>query len=398
MGRFNLILANRWSFPVDNGGVTMHNINLVYALHHKFKLMMLSLNNYDNNEFHQNINVPFFGVNIKNLPFSYLLGKNQFVGNTMRSYNDYIISKEMAKVLDQISFDIVEFMDIHSESYVFLKRRARSRIKSKKVVIRAHTPWGLLRTTYLPKEIQGVDGYYAYDREYFCFHHCDAITTPSQDLKNRLMELYHLPDSKITVIHNLLDTDHFKPIDTINKANSFTFLHVGRFERAKGVVTMVKAFVELARMYPEIRLINVGEPRGSAYEQCHKLLTEAKLIDRVTFTGYVPYETLPEYYAIADTVIVPSEIYESFSFTAAQAMACGKWLIISDTGGMPETIVKGKYGAIFPKGDVHDLVLKMNESLFKTYQCSDCIDYSRISFGIKSLGERYLSFYSGLHS
>ena len=125
------------------------------------------------------------------------------------------------------------------------------------------------------------------------------------------------------VIPNIVDTDHFMPLPReMNKP--FTFLHVGRFERAKGVVTLTKAFIEFAKVNKDCILINVGVPRGPVYKYCHELLKGANMINKVKFAGFVPYDKLPGFYANADAVVVASEIYESFSYTVAQAMACGK--------------------------------------------------------------------------
>ena len=36
------------------------------------------------------------------------------------------------------------------------------------------------------------DFWYAFEKERFCFHHCDAISTPSHDLKQKIIELYQV--------------------------------------------------------------------------------------------------------------------------------------------------------------------------------------------------------------
>ena len=77
---------------------------------------------------------------------------------------------------------------------------------------------------------------------------------------------------------------------------------------------------------------------------------------RVFFKKFVSYELLPKFYERANLIIVPSEIYESFSYTVAQGMACGKIVIASNLGGIPETIDHGKAGLLFEPGDTQDLI------------------------------------------
>ena len=89
------------------------------------------------------------------------------------------------------------------------------------------------------------------------------------------------------------------------------------------------------------------------------LIRENKLDQKVIFTGFIDYLDLPEFYAKSDIVVVPSEIYESFSYTVAQGMACGKPVIASDIGGIPETINYGNAGLLFEPGNVDQLTDKI---------------------------------------
>ena len=54
-------------------------------------------------------------------------------------------------------------------------------------------------------------------------------------------------------------------------------LHVGRFERAKGVETLVKSFVELSKNLKNIELINIGQARGPSLKICMDFLEKENL-------------------------------------------------------------------------------------------------------------------------
>lgn len=395
--KLKFTLASRWLSPSSQGGVSMHNGYLVSALKEDVNFRLISVKDSVNSAYYTQEGIPFTGVSIKLPTILAKLAVFNQAKNALRSYKDWLISLEMAKVLEKDPPDVVEFMDIHSESYAFLKRNPKGKRKSK-VVIRSHTPWGVLRPTYFPDEIKGVDGWWAVKREKYCFHNCDAITTPSQDLKDQLIKVYKLEAKKITVIPNLLDTHHFKPIPVNKSADVFTFLHVGRFERAKGVITMIKAFIALANETEQsIRLVNVGTPRGKALPLCMELLKQANLEDKVEFTGFVPYEDLPIYYAQSDAVIVPPEIYESFSYTAAQAIACGKPVIASNSGGMPETTQNGNFGVVFKAQDEGSLKNSMNKLLASDatdkVKTKKLADYAYKSFSVGSLRSTLLNYY-----
>lgn len=396
MNPIKFVLASRWIAPNNQGGVAMHHGYLAGILKDFCKLHLISLESNLNKEHYQTEKISFSGIKTKQKWFTSILNKLTSGKNFNRFLHDDQVSKEFSKVLlHHADANVVEFMDIHSEGLTFLKQRDPSKVK---VHIRSHTPWTLLRETYTEQERKGIDAWFATSREHYCFHAADVVSTPSQDLKRQLIQLFDLPADKIKVIPNLLDTDHFKPMEVRRQADEFVFLHVGRFERAKGVLTLTKAFIELAKIYPQVRLINVGKPRGAAYETCKQWIEEAGLSHSVTFTGFVPYDDLPLWYAKANVVVVPPEIYESFSYTVAQAMACGKWVIASNSGGMPETLNFGEFGAIFEKGNSQALLSKMTEAL--NQQKTDNLEarcYAEAQFGLQKNGTRFKEFYQQLY-
>jgi len=147
----------------------------------------------------------------------------------------------------------------------------------------------------------------------------------------------------------------------------------------------------------DCRLINIGVPRGSVYKYCHELLKSANLINKVIFAGFIPYDKLPAFYANADAVVVASEIYESFSYTVAQAMACGKPVLSSSIGGISETLNNGKVGLLYEAGNNNELIegltyLYNNNNLRKKLG-NDARKYSVENFSTKKLKNIYLKYY-----
>ena len=189
----------------------MHNHYLLEILKGKMDIAFISSQIKINESYYSKKKIKFNGISNYLPLFFWRLIKNKSLQNGLRSFQDWQISKEMARNLDYHSADVIEFMDIHSEGYVYLRRNPASSRKTK-VIIRSHTPWGLLRSFYSDNERQGFDSWWSFNREKYCFQSCDAITVPSMDLKGRLIELYNLPEEKITVIPNIINTDHFIPL------------------------------------------------------------------------------------------------------------------------------------------------------------------------------------------
>jgi glycosyltransferase involved in cell wall biosynthesis len=373
----------------------MHNHYLLNVLEKKFKCNSISAISEINSVSSKNNGVGYSGIPITEHSNISQFLKIPILKNAARSFVDQKISKLFAEKLKKESGHI-EFMDIHSEGYILLKNNPKKR---KNVVIRSHTPFGLLRQYYNKNELKGVDTWFAFEREKKCFNWAGIITTPSKNLKSRICEMYRIDQDKVQVIPNLLDTNHFSP-KVMEDSQDFTILHVGRFERAKGVETLIKSFISLSKKFNNLKLINVGTPRGPSFNKCMDLLKKNNLDQKVIFTGFVDYPDLPEFYAKSDIVVVPSEIYESFSYTVAQGMACGKPVIASEIGGIPETTNYGNAGLLFEPGNVDQLTGKI-EMLYANADKREefgrkarnyIVDYC----SIESLKAKYIEFYQSI--
>tara|TARA_B100002052_G_C15884465_1_gene600911 strand:- start:796 stop:2025 length:1230 start_codon:yes stop_codon:yes gene_type:complete len=390
--QFNLVC--RWAFPTEQGGIPMHNYFLLQMLNPFFKCKSFTFSSIDYNVILNN------GVEYEKLEIPFMINKisnmrGSFIKNITRSISDRLLSKEIDNKLI-MNDGLVEFMDIHSEGFTFLKNRPNKRNRT---IIRAHTPFGLLRKYLYKEELKGVDGWFAYKREKKCFKWAGQITTPSEDLKNKIIDLYNIKSEKIYILPNIIDTNHFRPMQK-SKSDYFKILYIGRFERTKGVETLTKAFINLSKIYNNIKLINVGEARGPSLKKCMKWIDKEGLSKNVQFTGFVKYEELPSYYASADVVIIPSEIYESFSYTVAQGMACGKPVIASKIGGIPETLDHGNSGILFSPGDIENLSEKI-KLLYNNKEKARIIgENARLfcsnNFSMEILQPKYLAFYQSI--
>jgi len=385
-------LSCRWAFPESSGGVAMHNYFLINALQNDFQGELISLYSEKNYSYYQNSGLKFSSINGSGDMKNSINLKYSFLKNAQRSCSDYIISKYFGDNL-QKKVGLVEFMDIHSEGYYYLKKNPSKRPTT---IIRSHTPFTLLKKYYHKEELLGVNTWFATEREKKCFDWVKNITTPSVDLKNQLINIFNINSEKITVIPNILDTHHFKP-EKKSVSKNIVILHVGRFERAKGVETLIKSFIQIAKKYQNVELINVGSPRGNALKKCQIELSKYNLLDRVSFTGFVQYENLPSYYHNADLVVVPSEIYESFSYTVAQGMACGIPVIASKIGGISETVDHGKAGVLFNPSDHNQLSEKIEELIQNKTMREDlgikARKFAVDNYSFEALKPKYIEYY-----
>lgn len=143
------------------------------------------------------------------------------------------------------------------------------------------------------------------------------------------------------IIPNGVDLERFNtrvlPIEQW-RDGFFNILFVGRIEKRKGLIYLLRAFQILKRRYTSSRLIIVGD--GDQRENCESFVREKKLKE-VIFVGTVASDTLPEYYRTADLFVSPAIHGESFGIVLLEAMASGTPIVAFANQGYQE-VLKGK--------------------------------------------------------
>jgi D-inositol-3-phosphate glycosyltransferase len=184
----------------------------------------------------------------------------------------------------------------------------------------------------------------------------------------------------VVVIPPGVDTGRFYPIP-MDEAKEFVgispadqmILFVGRIEPLKGIDTLLEAFSQLNRqsfLHSHRLCLAVigGEPDVTPEQmtaemaRLRALSASLGLGDMVTFLGRRDQDTLPYYYSAAEAVVVPSH-YESFGLVALEAMACGRPVVASETGGLAYLVRDGETGFHVPAGDAGPLAARLRELL-----------------------------------
>lgn len=276
-----------------------------------------------------------------------------------RPVMQWLYSRRVASVLAGLEKsempDLVEFADIEAEGFWYLKRKKRSRVS-----VRCHTPSFVLRKYYNPEEMP-YDTDCISQMEKFCIRNADVLTAPSGDMARVIAAECGVFAEKIHVIPNALDTEIFKTAENIGKQkNGVTVLHVGRLQRAKGVGVLMSAIPEILKRVPETRFVFVGSDYSDGAGSTWRKRIETELAAKnaagcIEFTGDISFGDLREWYGRAAIAVVPSLLYESFSYTSAQAMAAGVPVVASRIGGIPETVKDGVSGILFETGNADEL-------------------------------------------
>ncbi len=184
-------------------------------------------------------------------------------------------------------------------------------------------------------------------------------------------------------------------------------MFVGRIEPLKGIDTLLRAMALINGRYPEV-VDNVcvaiigGDPWSDDLDEemtrLHALRQELGVHDFVTFLGAKDQNTLPNYYAAAEMVIMPSH-YESFGMVALEAMATGTPVIASEVGGLAFLIRDGENGFHVPSRDPEALAERIYE-LLTNPKCRDylgrqALDYAK-QYAWPIIVDRMLHVYQSL--
>ncbi len=170
------------------------------------------------------------------------------------------------------------------------------------------------------------------------------------------------------VIFNGVDTAQFTPDadgDDPRRAfgfapDSIVFGFAGRLVGWKGLAFALRALAEPALQAHNVQLAIVGE--GPAKPSLQALAHELNIAERVSFHGALPHAALPRFYRAINAGVFPSIADEAFGITIAEAMSCGKPVIASHIGGIPEVVGnEGGCGLLVPPADAAALAAAMRD-------------------------------------
>ncbi|MDB6028114.1 MAG: hypothetical protein JWM68_4337 [Verrucomicrobiales bacterium] len=206
------------------------------------------------------------------------------------------------------------------------------------------------------------------------------IIAISQNTSQDIQRFFHLPSSKITVIHNGLDHRRFVPaaddsakhwIAQRHGIKTRFFLYVARFEHpGKNHVRLVQAFNDFKQETGSDWQLILGGADWNGAEVIHDAIAKSPFVEEIRHIGFVPDKDLPRLYQAANIFVYPS-LYEGFGMPPLEAMASGCPVISSARGSLAEVI--GDAAEIVDPESVVSMKealrrLSRNSSLCETFQ------------------------------
>jgi glycosyltransferase involved in cell wall biosynthesis len=196
--------------------------------------------------------------------------------------------------------------------------------------------------------------YYAYK---YILRRFDLLLPCSEYCLQESQNFWHLPEQKLRVLYNGVNTEQFRPDptsaagerDRLGIGQRPVVLYVGRVCKQKGSDVLLEAMALLNARRSDIQLVVAG-PIGQ-FGLTDDPNRWRERIEQVggLYLGAVEESRLSAIYNLADVFVMPTRLLEMFGMAAVEAQACGKPVIASDCGGLCE-VVPDDCGARFPAG------------------------------------------------
>jgi len=302
------------------------------------------------------------GVNVRYFPLSkliWILPK----GGKRKTVERYILHPWLLKTIKNGDINVLH-MNFASKSELFLRAKKKYDVP-------------LVYTNHYVPEAEPLDALSTNDfsfneeEKFWIPRVCEQaseVVTVSKYAKRRLKEEFGI-DSRF--IYHGVDLNRYNPF-LPKKRKSLGFetdekvvLYVARFGHHpyKDPFTFIKAIPLVLRQCPKTRFVMIG--KGFLKPYVVELAKKLSVYRHIKILDYVNHLNL--FYAASDVFVLPS-FNDNFGLVVAEAMACGKPVIVSNRGA-PQEFVKDS-GLIFEYGSHYDLADKIimlleNEDLRK---------------------------------
>jgi glycosyltransferase involved in cell wall biosynthesis len=164
---------------------------------------------------------------------------------------------------------------------------------------------------------------------------------------------------------------------------------------AKALDVVLGAFAAIAQSYPELDLVVAGE--GSDRASLQTMTCELGLGARVEFTGAVSRAKLWSLYKGAKFFVMASRRPEGLGLVFLESMACGRPVIGSNSGGVPEVVRHGEHGLLVDRNEVDQFRAAMEWMLVRDSEREEmgrrALTMVQENYDWPRVAERYVTIY-----
>lgn len=187
----------------------------------------------------------------------------------------------------------------------------------------------------------------------------DKLLTLTPSLTKYVADL-GAAESKVELLLMPVDISLFHPLDDVSEMrrkwniseNDKVVLFIGTLFDFSGLDAFLRQFPDVMKRIPEARLLIVGD--GPQRSKLEGIITETNLRERVTITGFQPYNTMPQYINLSavcmNSFLLTGATRDIFPGKIVQYLACGKPVLATPLAGMKAVIPGEDQGVVYSDG------------------------------------------------
>lgn len=247
---------------------------------------------------------------------------------------------------------------VHTVSFLAVLTVLVGHALGKAVVLKAAGGWELEQGVLNPTHQQQL----LYRTMLIILRHADTWIAISTHLR-RAMEAAGIPQERIVMIPNGVDTKRFAPVrhhtpPAQRAAAAPRVVFVGRLVKEKALPVLLQAWALVHQRIPDARLDLVGT--GPLEQELQALTAHLRLAATVCFRGFHE-DVIP--FLQAANVFVLSSYVEGLANTLLEAMAMSLPVVATRISGSEDVVVHGETGLLVPSGDAAALAWALCEIL-----------------------------------
>lgn len=220
----------------------------------------------------------------------------------------------------------------------------------------------------------------------------NLVFAMSENLKEKIINI-GIPQNKVLNLSRGINIDLFKILVQGDCRNILQLslekkiiLFIGAFEEVKGVDYLLTAFSSIEPIFKNnLHLVLIG--KGTLEDKLRHVVEKLNILEKVMFIGEIEHSQIPIWINASDIVCLPS-IREGLPNVIKEAFCCGKPVVASSVGGVPELVRSDNYGILVRPSDPNALAQGLIDALKKTWDTKEIVSYSK-SFSWERMAEIY---------
>lgn len=171
---------------------------------------------------------------------------------------------------------------------------------------------------------------------------------------------------RVTIVHHGIDTNVFKPMEKNNellkklglKEPELIVLSTSSLIPVKNIDLTIKSFEIFLNTVNDKNVCLLISGEGALKNQLIELVESFSIRGATKFLGEIPSDIIPDYLSISD-IVVATSLYSNMNRSVQEAMACGKPVVVFNSGRTNKLIRHMENGLLAKSGDINDFAEKL---------------------------------------